>query len=114
MARLLYVEDDELLKSVTIMALEDAGYEVTHARDGREAKAILAGGAAFDCIVSDISMPGGVSGVEVAEEARRRRPDCLTVLVSGYARAQLPPLPEGVIFVEKPYHIGQLMGALRH
>jgi two-component system cell cycle response regulator CpdR len=113
MERLLYVEDDELLKSVTMMALEDAGYEVTHARDGKEAKAFLAGGDAFDCIVSDISMPGGVSGVEVANEARRMRPACRTVLVSGYARSQLPALPEGVVFVEKPYHIGQLVDALR-
>jgi len=113
MERLLYVEDDELLMSVTLMALEDAGYEVTHVSDGRQAKAVLAGDDPFDCVVSDISMPGGVSGVEVADEARRRRPSCRTVLVSGYARTQLPPLPEGVVFVEKPYRIGQLVGALR-
>lgn len=112
MARLLYVEDDELLKSVTIMALEDAGYEVTHARDGKEATEILAGGDWFDCVISDISMPGGVSGVDVVDAARRSHPTCRTVLVSGYARSQLPPLPAGVVFVEKPYHIRQLMGAL--
>ena len=96
MTRLLYVEDDPLLRTVTTMALEDAGYEVVLAEDGREALRLLEEHGGFDFVVSDISMPGGVSGLDVAQAARQSRPGCRMVLMSGYATSQLPALPDGL------------------
>ncbi len=63
-ARILYVEDDALLRMATVLALKDAGFDVLQAANGIQAQAELASGR-FDCVISDISMPGGVSGIEV-------------------------------------------------
>lgn len=112
MPRLLYVEDDELLQMVTTIALEDAGFEVIQASDGQSARELLAAHAGFDYVVSDISMPGGVTGVDVAQAALQARPSCRTVLISGYALAQLPALPDNTRFLEKPYHVRDLLAAL--
>jgi CheY-like chemotaxis protein len=108
---ILYVEDDELLRSVTSMALEDAGYDVTEAVNGVDAKVKLTG-ARFDYVLSDISMPAGVSGIDISEVVRASSPDTVTVLISGYAKSQLPPIPSGTRFLKKPYHVQELLDVL--
>ncbi|MDR6674960.1 response regulator [Xanthomonas sp. 1678] len=109
--KILYVEDDALLRMVTVLALKDAGFEVLEAANGIQAQAELAIGQ-FDCVISDISMPGGVSGIEVARTAQAMNPDCVTILVSGYALSQLPPLPPTARFLSKPYRMHELLGTL--
>ena len=112
MARLLYVEDDPLLRTVTTMALEDAGYDVTLAEDGREALRLLGDANGFDYVVSDISMPGGISGLDVAGAALRSRAGCHLVLMSGYATSQLPGIPTGATFMTKPFRVHELLSTL--
>lgn len=112
MPKLLYVEDDSLLRTVTSMALEDAGYEVVEAHDGHQARQLLETHGGFDYVISDISMPGGMSGLEVARAALEARPGCRTVLVSGYASAQLPSLPASVVYLGKPFRVKQLIETL--
>ncbi|MBO9716396.1 MAG: response regulator [Pseudoxanthomonas sp.] len=112
MARLLYVEDDALLRAVTVMALDDAGYDVVQAHDGRQALQLLHEQGGFDFVVSDISMPGGVSGLEVARTAQQLRPGCRAILVSGYARTQLPSLPGAVAYLGKPFRVHELIDVL--
>ncbi len=112
MRKLLYVEDDVLLRTVTTMALEEAGFDVVEAHDGHHARRLLEEEGGFDFVVSDISMPGGMSGVEVAQAAQAARPGCRTVLVSGYASAQLPALPESVVYLGKPFRVQQLIDSL--
>ena len=111
MNRLLYVEDNELLREVTTLALESAGYDVVQAGNGVQACALLEG-EGFDYVVSDISMPGGVTGLEVAVAAQQARPGCRTILVSGYARSQLPELPANAHLLAKPYMVRDLVAAL--
>lgn len=108
---LLYIEDDALLRSVTGMALEEAGFAVTEAVNGVDAR-IKLDAARFDCVVSDISMPCGVSGIDISAAVRASSPCTVTVLVSGYARSQLPPIPDGTRFLKKPYHVHELLAAL--
>ena len=112
MPRLLYVEDDMLLRTVTTMALDDAGYEVVEAHDGRQALELLEDQGGFDYVISDISMPGGVSGLEVARAAQHARPGCRTILVSGYASMQLPALPDSVAYLGKPFRVHELIDKL--
>ena len=107
MARVLLVEDEASLRDVVAEALADLGHELTVAADGVEAMRHLAS-STFDVVVSDISMPGGVSGIDLAEHMRTAAIPCKVILVSGYARAQLPPIPSQVIFLPKPYRIHQL------
>src|SRR5690606_18086862 len=79
---------------------------------GHQARALLNEQGGFDFVISDISMPGGLSGVEVARAAQEVRPGCRTILVSGYATAQLPELPESVVYLGKPFRVQELIDTL--
>ena len=108
----LFVEDEVDLRELIEDALTDLGYTVTVAGNGREALARLQGPLQFSHVVTDVSMPEGVSGLDVAAEAARAQPHARVVLASGFQRAQLPPIPEGVDFLPKPYRLRQLLAVL--
>jgi two-component system, cell cycle response regulator CpdR len=107
---ILFVEDEAPLLELISDALSFEGFKVTAARNGVEALDLLdREDAGYDVIVSDISMPEGVSGIDLAERARETWPRARTILVSGLARGQLPPLPGNVAFLPKPYRLKQLL-----
>ena len=108
----LFVEDEPDLRSIMQDALADHGYEVTMASDGREALEKLGSGPSFSHVVTDVSMPRGISGLEVAARALRQQPRPRVVVASGFQRSQLEQLPEGAYFLPKPYRIRQLLAAL--
>lgn len=108
----LFVEDEPDLCSIMEDALADHGYEVTLARDGREALEKLGSGRSFSHVVTDVSMPQGVSGLEVAARALQQQPRPRVVVASGFQRSQLEQLPDGAHFLPKPYRIRQLLAAL--
>ena len=83
--RLLVVEDDPALLKLALQQVRSLGYQAIAARDGGEALDILASEAKLDLILSDIVMPGGLSGILLAEEARQRHPDIKVVFMSGYS-----------------------------
>ncbi len=81
----LVVEDDPFVRSYAINCLASLGYRVVEAHDGDEAMKKLASGCAADILFTDIVMPGGISGWELAERAQRANPDLQVLLTSGYA-----------------------------
>lgn len=109
--RILLVEDDTDLRRVVCEALELMGHQVTTAVDGRDALVKLEQGE-FDVICSDVAMPNGMSGIELAERVRQRYPATRLLLTSGYPRSELGALPEGTVFLTKPYRLTQLLDAL--
>jgi len=109
----LMVEDNESLRELMRDALPEFGFKVVTADDGCQALALLESGARFDLIFSDVSMPNGVSGIELAGHSARLLPQAQVILSSGYARTQLPPLPDNVTFLPKPYRLPQLVNALQ-
>ena len=111
--RVLMVEDQTDLREMIGLALRDLGIDVATTADGHEAAELLKGEARFDVVFSDVSMPNGMSGVELAERAAEIRPGIRVILASGFAKGQLPPIPKGVAFLPKPYRIGQLLEALQ-
>ncbi|MDI9240661.1 response regulator [Lysobacter sp. LF1] len=111
-ARLLFVEDEDDLRMLVGEALRMLGFHVVAVADGPSALAAMQE-SSFDVLVSDVSMPHGISGIELAEHTLRVQPGARIVLASGFARAQLPPLPPGVSFLPKPYRIGQLAALIR-
>lgn len=111
--RVLMVEDQADLLALISDALMSCGHEVHTATHGVEALQMLRGDVHFDVIVSDVSMPEGISGIELAEQARHLQPGARMILVSGYVKAQLPGLPEGVRFLPKPYRLAQLLQLLQ-
>jgi signal transduction histidine kinase len=83
--RVLVVEDDEDVLDVTSVMLRELGYHVVCARNGAEAIRILTSGRQFDLLFSDVVMPPGITGVELAREAKRLRGDLKVLLTSGNA-----------------------------
>ena len=112
--KVLMVEDQTDLLAIISDALSSLGFQVFVAGNGIEALEQMRGEVQFDHIISDVSMPEGISGIDLFDHAARLQPQARFVLVSGYVKAQLPPLPEGVRFLPKPYRLGQLMEALKH
>lgn len=108
----LLVEDEEDLRMIVEDALSDRGFTVTAAKNGVEALERLREPHDFSHVVTDVSMPEGVSGLEVADAALQHRPDVRVIVVSGYQRSQLPPIPDTMVFLPKPYRVNQLLAAL--
>ncbi|WP_222875838.1 response regulator [Terrihabitans soli] len=82
--RVLLVEDDAAVLALGIEMLTDLGYQVMTASDANSALEILRRGDGVDVIFSDVVMPGGKTGVQLASEARKLRPDIKVLLTSGY------------------------------
>jgi CheY-like chemotaxis protein len=108
--RILLVDDNEDLLDVTSTMLTGLGYQVSSARNGAEALEILHSGQRFELLLSDIVMPNGMSGVELAREAKRLRPDLKILLTSGYAEDVLErhnAVGEFSI-IDKPFRLAEL------
>ena len=86
-AAVLLVEDNEALASVTGLLLESHGCTVRHARNAGDALAQLEADGGVDLVLSDVVMPGGQNGIDLAHELRRRQPRLPVVLISGYSAA---------------------------
>jgi signal transduction histidine kinase/ActR/RegA family two-component response regulator len=111
--RILLVEDDDEVAALVSEMLSQLGYEVTRAASASAALGALADGRPIDLVFSDIMMPGGMNGVELAREIKRRRSDMPVLLTSGYAEAAVKEAErEGVQILPKPYHIDELAAAL--
>lgn len=111
--RVLMVEDQQDLRELIGQALQDFGIEIHTADDGPTALRLIQEAGDFDVVFSDISMPNGMSGVELSEHVATALPNARMILASGYARSQLPPLPEHVEFLPKPYRLRQLVALLQ-
>ncbi|PPU69523.1 response regulator [Xanthomonas pisi] len=111
--RLLMVEDQEELRELIGEALRDAGITVDTADDAQGALRMLRDSGPYDVVFSDIRMPNGMSGIELSEQVAQLLPQARVILASGFAKAQLPPLPAGVDFLPKPYRLRQLIDMLK-
>jgi PAS domain S-box-containing protein len=112
----LVVEDDPDVLDVAVETLRTVGYNVLSAANAVEALMILERDAPIDVLFTDVIMPRGMSGVELAREARRRRPCLRVLLASGYAHEALKgqeAATAGMGFIAKPYQMSQLAETLR-
>ncbi|WP_376093579.1 MHYT domain-containing protein [Roseomonas sp. CCTCC AB2023176] len=109
-ARVLVVEDDEMVRRHAASLLRGLGYQITLAADAAEAMALLGTGAPYDLLFSDVVMPGEMNGFELAEAARGMRPNIGVLLTSGYAEAAARESSTGVAtpILKKPYRRREL------
>jgi signal transduction histidine kinase len=113
---LLVVEDDLQVLDVAVQNLTGLGYRVLTATDAPTALDMLRGSEKIDLLFSDIVMPGGMNGVQLAVEARRLCPGLKVLLTSGYAAATLSGLHgfDGKVdLLTKPYRQDELARRLR-
>jgi len=114
---ILVVEDDSDVREVVALHLRNLGYRVLTASDGREALAALTADHSIDLMFTDLVMPNGVRGDELARRARDLRKGLRVVLTSGYP-ASAEPLVRGELaadvgFLAKPYKAEDLAHAIR-
>ena len=115
-ARVLLVEDDEDLRAMTRIFLIDHGYQVLDASTGQEALKIFDENGGIDLLLSDVVLPGGLHGPDVAVEARRTRPDLKVVYMSGYAGDALERyrgIDPDPVLIQKPFDCDILGRRLR-
>jgi CheY-like chemotaxis protein len=113
---ILLVEDDALVRSSATAQLRDLGYTVLTAANATEALAIATRGAAFDLLFTDVMMPGGMNGRQLAEELGRRKPALRVLYTSGYTANAIVHhgrLDPGVLLLSKPYRKADLARLVR-
>ena len=112
----LMVEDNKDLRIVTLKQLTDLGYRTLEAENAKQALKILAAHPEIDLLFTDIVMPGGMTGTELAREAKRLYPKLKILLTSGYtARAMANGFHdiEGLELLNKPFRKRDLAARLR-
>lgn len=108
----LVVEDDYLLRLSATSLLRDNGCETLEAASADEALALLESGVAIDVVFTDVNMPGQIDGLELASAVRDRRPPIELIVTSGNSKTDKANLPEGAVFMAKPYSDEDLRLAL--
>jgi PAS domain S-box-containing protein len=111
----LVVEDNESVRSFSVMSLTELGYGVIEATDAQAALAIIASDQRVDLLFTDVVLPGA-SGRQLADEAHRMRPDLKVLYTTGYSKNAIVHhgrLDAGVHLLSKPFTFEQLANRVR-
>jgi PAS domain S-box-containing protein len=112
----LVVEDDEDVRATTVDNLRELGYRVFEAGDGPAALAVIRREAKIDLLFTDVVLPGGMTGAQVAAQARGLRHGLRVLFTTGYARNAIVHqgrLDSGVHLLTKPFTFAELAGRVR-
>jgi two-component system, cell cycle sensor histidine kinase and response regulator CckA len=114
---ILFAEDEPAVREVGVMALRRWGYQVLTAANGTEAQAVWAEHREkISLLLTDIIMPGGISGLELAKRLLAENPALRVIYSSGYS-AEIAgkelPMKDGVNYLGKPYELDRLYTAVR-
>ena len=110
---ILIVEDEFLLRLGSAETIESAGFEVIQAANADEAIAILNARPDIHVVFTDIQMPGSMDGLKLARFVRDRWPPIKIVATSGHVTVDEDDLPDGSVFLPKPYHGAEVVATLR-
>ena len=109
--RAMIVDDEKLLRDYARDLLQEAGYETEVAADAHEALQKLAA-SDFNVIVTDIYMPGGLDGVEFAQQVARQCPTTRVVIMTGRKLPSMDNVPDGTLLMLKPFAGDNLLSLL--
>jgi PAS domain S-box-containing protein len=107
----LVIDDEESIRMLIIDVLEEAGYRVLEAGDGPAGLKILQSETRVDLLITDVGLPGGFNGRQVADAARQTRPDLKVLFVTGYAENAVVGnghLDPGMQVITKPFQMTAL------
>jgi signal transduction histidine kinase/CheY-like chemotaxis protein len=110
------VEDDDMVREFLVTQLHSLGYKTVTAASGVAALAKVDNGVAFDLLFTDVIMPGGINGRQLADEVAKRRPGMKVLYTSGYTENAIihhGRLDAGVLLLAKPYRKTDLGRILR-
>ena len=113
---ILVVEDEEKVRAASVEMLEELGYRVLEASDGPSALKLLDGSPAIDLLFTDVVLPSGMNGKQLADQIRRELPTVKVLYTTGYARNAIVHhgrLDPGVELITKPFGHAQLAAKVR-
>ncbi|QYK42800.1 MAG: PAS domain-containing protein [Paracoccaceae bacterium] len=114
--RILVVEDDALVRRHVVTQLRDLGYDITETASASEALAVLESGAEFDLLFTDVVIPGGLNGRQLADTALWWQPTLKLLFTSGYTQDAIVHhgrLDPGTNLLGKPYRRAELAAMVR-
>lgn len=113
---ILVIDDEATIRMLMIDVLEEAGYRVVEAGDGPSGLKILQSDMRIDLLITDVGLPGGMNGRQVADAARATRPELKVLFVTGYAENAVVGnghLDVGMAVITKPFEINALAARVR-
>ena len=105
---ILAVEDDVYVREYTVNALRELGHDVVAAATGAEALRILSQDTTIDLLFTDIVLPGGLNGRDLARMAQQRRPDLKVLFTTGYERHTFDNAEQQLSVLPKPFTVTQV------
>jgi signal transduction histidine kinase len=114
--RILVVEDDDSLREFSTRALIELGYRVIYAKSAPRALELIERHSNINLLFTDVVLPDGMNGRQLADEARRRRPELRVLYTTGYTRNAIVHqgrLDPGINFIGKPFTFEQLARRVR-
>jgi CheY-like chemotaxis protein len=108
----LVVEDEALILLNTVYELEAHGFVAIEAANAKLALAALESRPDITHLFSDIDLPGGTDGLQLAEVVRQRWPQITILLTSGHMLPGTVAVPEGAVFLPKPYRLADLRASI--
>ena len=112
----LVIDDEQTVRMLIVDLLQDAGYRVLEAGDGAEGLKILQSETRIDLMISDVGLPGGMNGRQVADAGRILRPGLKVLFITGYAENAVignGHLDPGMRVITKPFAIDALASRVR-
>ncbi len=109
----LVVEDEEMVRIDSCERLEQAGLTVFEATDAEEAMALLEAHPEVRVLVTDVKMPGWMSGIDLARQVEKRWPEISIVVTSAFYTAEDGELPENITLFPKPFAPERLVNQVR-
>lgn len=110
LGRVLIVEDDAFVAELAADMFVELGFESAVAHSAKEALERLAGGDKPKLVFTDVVMPGGITGIELARKLRKRFPELPILLTTGYS--EQVSVTEGFPVLQKPYELSALASAI--
>ena len=112
----LVIDDEEPVRNLIVEVLKEAGYRVLEAGDGPAGLRLLQSDMRIDLLITDVGLPGGLNGRQVADAARIGRPELKVLFVTGYAENAVVGnghLEPGMVVITKPFSITTLTARVR-
>ncbi|SEL94702.1 PAS domain S-box-containing protein [Pseudoxanthomonas sp. GM95] len=112
----LVVDDEPAIRALISDVLGDLGYSILEAEDGASGLKILNSDARIDLLVSDVGLPGGMNGRQMADAGRMTRPDLKVLFITGYAENAVLShghLDQGMHVLTKPFSLDDLATRIR-
>jgi PAS domain S-box-containing protein len=111
----LVVDDEELIRQLVVEVLTDLGYAALEAADAKQAMTFLQSSRRIDMLVTDVGLPGGMNGRQLADAARQLRPNLPVLFITGYAETAVAGsghLGQGMAVITKPFQMDVLMSMI--